>query len=228
MAAEVAKFEMEMAKKQAENTLDIQKQQKLKEYYDAELDLAIEANRSTKGVFSKTEVRRRRVQAESFQIEIQLAEHQLDVARLDYGGKAMQLKRTEGMLEQRQIISRINGVVAEVHKHAGDWVKPGETVMRVVRMDQLRVEGFLDGTQHARHEVIGRPVEIEVQLTGGGVERLEGKITLASPVVESNQYKVWAEINNRKVANGQWLLNPGLNARMRLISDRAASLSVNP
>ena len=80
----------------------------------------------------------------------------------------------------------------------------------------FRIEGDIDGTKYARHEVIGRPVKIEVYLTGGGTEKLEGKIIFASSIIESNEYTVRTEVLNRQI-NGRWLLTPGLNARMELL-----------
>ena len=44
---------------------------------------------------------------------------------------------------------------------------------------------------------------------------MEGTITYASSLIESNEYTVRAVVNNRKI-NGRWLLTPGLNARMQL------------
>jgi multidrug resistance efflux pump len=222
LAADMAQHEYEAAKEQAENQLSVQAAIKSRDVADAENEGAIEANRITPGTVPKFEVRRKKFSADRAAMQIDLARHELTVAGHQAWVKYKQLQRARDMIERRKITSRLNGVVVEVLKHAGDWVNPGDTVMRIVRMDQLRVEGFLNGTEHARHEVVGRPVDIEVQLTGGGVEKLEGKISFASPLVESNEYKVWAEIDNVKVGD-QWLLNPGLNARMKLRDVRLGS-----
>ena len=150
-------------------------------------------------------------------MQAELASHELLIANLDAKAKYEALQRAQAALDRRQIVSRINGVVVKSLKHEGEWVQPGEPVMRIVQMDRLRVEGEIDGRKYARHEVIGRPVRITVFLTGGGQETLEGKIVYASSIVESNEYTVRAEIDNRKL-NGRWLLTPGLNAKMDLLS----------
>jgi hypothetical protein len=90
-----------------------------------------------------------------------------------------------------------------------------------VQLDQLRVEGDIDGTQYARHEVFGQDVEIIVQLTGGGSETIRSKIDYAGAIVESPdestlEYPIRATINNRRVNGNRWLITPGLNASIRL------------
>ena len=216
LAVAIATHEYAAAKKTAENTLSIQAAVKAYEVAVAEYDSSVEANEETEGTVTKTELRRKKLQADRAMMQAELAKHELMVANFDAQAKFKGLQRAKVALTRRQIISRINGVVVKLNKHEGDWVQPGETVMRVVQMDRLRIEGDVDGTKHAHHEVIGRPVKIKVYLTGGGEENLEGKIVYASSIIESNEYTVRAEVLNRKV-NDQWLLTPGLNARMELL-----------
>ncbi len=211
----MANHEYAAALKQAENTLSIEAAAKSQKVAQAEYDSAVEANERLFGVVTKTEVRRKKLQAERAMMQIELAQHELSVAVLNAHVKHKQLLRAEAALERRQIVARINGVVVKLNKHVGEWVQAGDPVMRIVRMDQLRVEGDIDGTLYARHEVFGRPVHIQVELTGGGIETMEGTIIYASPLIESNEYTVRAIVNNRKI-NGRWLLTPGLNAKMQL------------
>lgn len=212
----IANYEYAAAKKTAENTLSIEAAVKAYEVAEAEYDSSLEANEETAGTVTETDLRRKRLQADRAKMQAELAKHELIVARYDAHAKFNALQRATSALKRRQITSRINGVVVKVNKHAGDWVQPGETVMRIVQMDRLRIEGDIDGTKYARHEVLGRPVKIKVFLTGGGTEDLEGEIVYASSIIESNEYTVRAEVLNRQV-NRRWLLTPGLNARMELL-----------
>jgi macrolide-specific efflux system membrane fusion protein len=211
----MAKHEYNAAKKQADNTLSIEAADKSQKVAQAEYDTAVEANERLAGTVTATEVRRKLLQAERAMMQIELAEMELMVAVQNAQVKYKQWQRAKAALERRQIVARINGIVVKLNKHVGDWVQAGETVMRIVRMDQLRVEGDINGKLYARHKVIGRPVNIQVQLTGGGIEIMEGTISYASPLVESYEYTVRAVVNNRKI-NGRWLLTPGLNAKMQL------------
>ncbi len=213
----VATHEYAAAKQTAENPLSIKAAIKAYEVAIAEYESSLEANQKRAGIVMETELRRQKLQADRAKMQAELASHELLVANLDAKAKYEGLQRAKAALKRRQIVAPINGVVVKVNKHRGEWVQAGEPVLRVVQMDRLRIEGEINGKKYARHEVIGRPVRITVYLTGGGQEVLEGKIVFASPLIESNEYTIRAEVDNRKV-NGRWLLTPGLNAKMELMS----------
>lgn len=224
LAILIATHEYAAAKLTAENTLSIQAASAAFEVSKAELQGSQDANNKSAGTVTKTEVRRQGLQAKRAKLQAELATHELKVSNLDARAKYKAWQRAEAALKRRDIMCRINGVVVNLNKHEGDWVQPGETVMRVVQMDRLRVEGDVDGRVHARHEILGRPVRIKVTLTGGGEELLEGKIVYASSIVDSNEYTVRAEIDNRKLPNGAWLMTPGLDAEIELIGEGGGAL----
>lgn len=225
MAAKVAMREYYAAKETAENQLRIEAGAMAYEVAKAEYDSSIEANNKKTNVVSQTELRRQMMEAERAKMQSKLAVKELVIANHDAWAKYNNWRRAEAALQRRTITSRLNGVVVKRNKHEGEWVQPGETVMRIIQMDQLRVEGDIDGSKYARHEVINRPVKITVYLTGGGEEVLTGKIVYASPLVELNEFTVRAEVNNRKIntADGQqtWLLTPGLKAKIELLNGNA-------
>ena len=219
----VATHEYAAAKKTAENTLSIKAAVKAYEVALAEYESSLEANAETDGTVVKNELRRQKLQADRAKMQAELASHELLVANLTAKAKFEAYQRASAAVARREIKSRINGVVVKLNKHEGEWVQPGETVVRVVQMDRLRVEGEINGKKHARHEILDRPVKITVFLTGGGEEVVVGKITYASSIVETNgdlvEYTVRAEIDNRKLPNGKWLITPGLKAKMELTND---------
>ena len=215
LAISIAQAEYDSARKRADNTLSIEAAQKSYEVAKAEFESAQEANRISKDTVTETELRRKRLQMTRALLQIKLAAHEVRVAVLDAHAKHKALKLAEASLERREIKSTINGIVVRLDKHAGDWASPGETLMRVVRLDQLRIEGDINGQIHARHDIINRPVTVTVTLTGGKEFRTEGTIDFAGVEVERNEYTVRVDIDNKKV-NGVWLLTPGLDARIEL------------
>ncbi len=62
----------------------------------------------------------------------------------------MSLKRAvsiaEARLERRRLRAPFDGLVVEQKKHKGEWVEPGEAVFRLIGLDRLYVEGFIDRT----------------------------------------------------------------------------------
>ena len=56
----------------------------------------------------------------------------------------------------------------------GEWFNPGEPVLRIVRVDLLRIEGFLKAADYSPQDVTGKAVSVEVELPRGGREKFEG------------------------------------------------------
>ena len=117
-------------------------------------------------------------------------------------------------LARRQIVSPVDGEVVTVFHERQEWVSAGEPVLQVVRMDRLRVEGFVLASEVNVSEIAGGNVVVDVQLARGRKERFAGKVVFISPLVTSGgKYRVRAEVENRREQN-QWLLRPGMNAMM--------------
>jgi multidrug resistance efflux pump len=215
MAMDVALSKFKSARKQAENEISVKAAEAQRDVYQAEWDVALETNKQFQKTISETEIRRLRYRTENARLQIDQAKFDLVVASLDALAAHAEFKRAEAMVEHRKIISPIDGDVAKVFRRKGNWVAVGEPVARVVHMDRLRVYGFFPAQKYARNEVAGKPVQIRVDLDGGGSETLTGTIDFASSVIDINKrFEVWAEIANKKNAQGEWILKPGLSAEM--------------
>ena len=96
--------------------------------------------------------------------------------------------------------------------------------MRIVRLDRLRVEGFLNAKDFSPSEVGNRPVRVSIRLARGKTESFQGKITFVNPLVQAGgEYRVWAEVVNR-MEGSQWLLRPCLEADMTIDVGMLAAL----
>jgi len=130
--------------------------------------------------------------------------------------KAAELDVAELSVKRRVIVSPLDGEVVHVYRHLGEWVNPGDAVMQIVRMDQLRISGFAPADAYAPSDLIGKKVTAEVALPRGEVKTVHGELSYASSVVEtSGKFRVWAEFKNEKV-NGFWVLRPGLSATLTI------------
>jgi multidrug resistance efflux pump len=112
-----------------------------------------------------------------------------------------------------------DGEVVEVFYRTGEWVEPGKTVFRVVRLDRLRIEGFVPFGDVHPDALVDRPVEVSVRFAGDRRESFSGKIQFVSPLVQpGGEYRIWAEVENR-LRGERWLLKPGVEAEMRIALD---------
>ncbi len=129
-------------------------------------------------------------------LQARLKEHELALARLD--------------VERRRITSSIDGVVVELYRNRGEWVEPGDPVMRILRLDRLWAEGFLkiddmaSGLEHA-------PVVLTVKLNKDETVELPGRIVFVAREVDpvNRDILVRAEIENEN-----FQLLPGMEGRL--------------
>ncbi|MDH3717421.1 MAG: efflux RND transporter periplasmic adaptor subunit, partial [Planctomycetota bacterium] len=83
---------------------------------------------------------------------------------------------------------------------------PGDPVVRIIKLDRLRVEAHVDGKKFGR-DLEGYSVRLQVTLPPGDrVEEFLGKIVFVSPEVQpvTGEVRVWAEVENP-----QFRLRPG-------------------
>lgn len=93
--------------------------------------------------------------------------------RFDIQAKQKTLEARKLTVSRHQVTSPIDGTVVEIYKRTGEWVQPGDSVARVINLEQLHAEGFLSG--HVRPEQ-GR----EVRLFSGD-KQVEGVVDFVSP-----------------------------------------------
>ena len=212
----LAEFEEKSAREQAENDVNIRYAIKAAAVAKEEYEKAVQANLQVKGTFPAAEIRRLKLAWDRAVLQIEQAELEQLVAEITADTRGAEVALAESHIERRQIIAPDDGEVVAVLKHVGEWMQPGEPVLRIVRFDVLRVEGFLRADEYDPAEIAGRPVTVEVQLARGRREKLEGKITYVSPLVQGGgEYRVWADVPNRRDQD-QWVLRPGLNATMTI------------
>ena len=215
---EERQYDLAIAKEQAENDVNVRFAKASLRVAVAELEQAQSANRQVTNAVSQAEVRRLALNVEKVRLQIEQAEMEQRVAEHTSGAKAARLKELDGVIERREIRAPISGQVVQLVKDHGEWVNPGDTVIKMVRLDTLRVEGFLNARDYSPDEVENRPVTIKVQLAHGREETFPGKIVYVDPRVQAQgEFRVYAEVVNRmNTAKSQWLLRPGSEAEMAI------------
>ncbi len=214
MARDVAQYKYVGAVKQATSDVSVQAAKKAQAFARASYDLILKANERKAGAYTEIEVERAKLDWERAGLQIDLAQHEMEVARAEAWASNAQLKQAEAMIERRKLKSPFAGVVNQVVREAGEWVNAGEPVVHLVQMDRLRVHGRIDADRYDWKDIRNRPVEITVDLPGGGTHVVNSQIGFASQVVEDDgAFRVWAEVENTQVGD-QWLMGPGLGATM--------------
>ncbi len=209
-----AELERNAAQARADDDIEVRFSIKSFELADAELNQDLEINQQSRGVIPVAELRRKRLARHRAELQIDRSKLDLRVAQMTADVQQAAVLAAEENILRRQINAPFKGVVIDVLKQEGEWVDIGEPVIRVVRMDRLRVDGFLDGKEFNPSDLSERHVTVMVQLARGQVEHFTGKITFISPLVQAgNHYRIRAEVDNRQHL-GHWMLRPGMNATM--------------
>lgn len=205
----VAKAQLDMSKAEAESSVNIEVAEMTKQTTYYFWQQAVIANGKFPQAIAAADELQRKFSFERSKWQIKQAELEQRVAQLTADAREAELVAAQTDLAMRRIDAPIDGVVVEVMKNVGEWVTAGEPVVKLMRLDRLRVEGMLDLEVAHPAQVSNQPAKISVQLGGRDTIELDGRISFVRPTVEGKRYRLWAEVANRKV-NGEWLLRPGM------------------
>lgn len=183
----------------------------------AELEESLDINVRSKNAIPDTQVRRQRLTVTRSAMEKHVAERDVEVASLTTDLRQQQVTVAEINLKKHQLISPLDGIIVQVYRKPGEWVSPGDPVVRIVHMDTLRVEGFVDASRYLPEDIEGREVTVIIRRPNREVEEFKSTISFVSPIVEaSGDYRVWAEVENRTSKGKHWVLRPGMTAEMQI------------
>jgi macrolide-specific efflux system membrane fusion protein len=211
-AEQRAKVELQIAGEQATSDIDARSAQRSLMTAEMELKRAEDARQRLRDLVTETEIDKLRLNADQAKLALEKAQHELAVARLQQSLKKVEADFATQRVARRSLSSPFPGVVVQVFKHAGEWAEPGDKVLRVIRLDRLRVEGFLEAAQ-AAGALEGRPVTLTVDLPGKPAASFSGKLTFVSPEIDpfNRSVRVLAEIDNP-----QSQLKPGLRGTLTI------------
>jgi multidrug efflux pump subunit AcrA (membrane-fusion protein) len=213
---QAAEKRREAARAQAEEDIEIRYAVASLEVAEAELTQNLEINRRSPGSVPEADIRRLRLTKHRAELQIDKTRLDRKVAQMTAAVEDVVVRTTEESIARRRIVSPINGVVISVQHDRGEWVKVGDPVARIVRMDRLRVDGFLLAREHDPGRVQGRQVVVHVELANGERAAFPGTVVFVSPLNQAgNKFRIRAEVENR-MQERNWILRPGMEATMSL------------
>ena len=215
MEKEKAQAELEQAKAKAASDVDERFAVASEGAARKASEKAEESNRKVPG--SVTDVERDRLRLEWQKTVLQIEQSQLErkLAGLAAQAKQVEVDAADHAISRRRIASPITGMVLDVFKHKGEWMQPGDVLAHVIRTDVVQVEGYVDKPRE-RGIAVGASVTVLLAGNDGRAEEFPGRITYVRPKEESGEYRVYAEVNNRK-AGDAWLLQLGQEVTMKVL-----------
>jgi macrolide-specific efflux system membrane fusion protein len=212
-----AEAEHSQAVAKATSDVDVRYSEKAHDVAKATYDKAEDSHKRVGGSVTEVERHRLRLEWEKTELQIEQAKLERQLASLAATSKQVELEAAEQAIERRRIRSPLDGEVEEVFPHEGEWLQPGEPLARIITIDRLYVDGFVDASKFGPAVLRDRPVTVEIKLDNGRVEALEGRIFKIKHRVEGGSYRVVAEVKNRQ-DRGEWLLRAGQIVRMTIHS----------
>ena len=214
LEADAARAEREAADSKAKSDVDVRFAVATHLVAVAEHRKGVEANQNVAEALSQSEIDRLKLAADQAELRIEASKHEVGQRGLDAKAFVARAELAELDVLRRKTTAPFAGIVAERLVREGEWIEPGEPVVRLVKLDRLRVETFVKVADLLPGELVGRSMTIRVALARGRTEQFEGRVVFVSPLVQpGGDYCVWAEVDNRKDGN-QWLLRPGLPAEV--------------
>lgn len=211
---EHAKIAMAIARKKQRSDIDLRLAQRRSEVAINELERAESANERIANTYQPKEIDRLRLVSASTLLEIERAQHAQELFELDVMVAENEYRQAEHLLARHQIQSPATGVVVAVNKRVGEWVEPGTELLEIVRIDRLRIEGFIAGIAINKN-LVGRQANVIVS-KGTQESQLQGKVVFVSPDANpvNGQVRVYLEIDN---SDGEFL--PGMRVKAFIPTD---------
>ena len=131
------------------------------------------------------------------ELEVARALGEDEVAKLQIAGRKHEANLASLIAKRHRITAPINGTVAEVYRKLGEWVQVGEPVLRIVRLDRLRAEGFASAEWIYQLKSASE-AELTIHIPGRDDIRRNGQIVFVSPEIDSvnSEVRFWVEFDN--------------------------------
>lgn len=180
---------------------------------EAAYRLVEEANQRAEKAIAKAEIDRRKWEWQAGLLSVENTEHERAVQRITASKEEAEFKRAEAAVFRHRIKSPINGIVVERKKKVGEYVRPGDEVLRVARLDRLRAKGQLNAAEVLPHEAKDRNVTVQINL-GEEFKTIQGQISFVEPQINpvDGTYGVWVDFDNLS----NYAIRPGMVGHMNL------------
>ena len=154
-----------------------------------------------------------------FQVNVSEMEKERDAA--DYSVKAAKYGASQIQMELRKILASRGGMVSEITKRQGDWVRAGEPILRLTSLDKIRVKGMAE-VYDAPYLLLNSAARVIINIAPGKSETIDGSVSFLAPrsmgtnVMGANKFQIYVDLPNRLTPDGQYLFREGMSATIEV------------
>jgi RND family efflux transporter MFP subunit len=216
LTMQVADLERAAALARAEDEIEVEYALATLELAETELAKDQEINKRSPGSVPESDIRHKRLAVHRARLQIDRSRLDKHLAEVQAEVQSAAVMAAEETMRRCQIVAPFDGMIVDVLRQESEWVNAGEPVLRIARLNRLRVDGLLNAAEFNAQEVADRPVTVEVRLARGRRVQFQGQVVFVSPLVQAgNKYRIRAEVDNR-LDGGHWILRPGLPTAMTI------------
>jgi multidrug resistance efflux pump len=208
----VSEAELGVAKKKLENDISIRYAKVASNVTRRNYERLFESNKIVKNSVPEADLEIAWLEYDEKTKMIEKAQFETEIAKEEMHVAEANLAAAQEHIHRREVKAPWDGVVDQVVRHEGDWVEPGDPVLRLLRMDFLRVESSVSTSKYNPEDIFHRPATITIRRAGDKIETFKGRVGGIIPRSESDdRYPIWIEVQNRK-QGPFWLLHEGMRA----------------
>lgn len=208
IAEQGAQAELALATARSENDVAVRAAEAAQRVAEAELARSEDSIARFPKSVSQSQIDVERLSIDKLKLEVEAGRTELRLAELAQQVAERKLAAAQLEIRRRKIVAPIDAMAVAVESAVGEWVEPGQKMVRLVSTTRLKAEGFISADQATR-----APLGSEVQVQVDGGPTVEGLLKFVSPEVDpiNKQVRIWAE-----VANPDGQLRPGQQVSMQL------------
>ncbi|MBQ2790694.1 MAG: HlyD family efflux transporter periplasmic adaptor subunit, partial [Thermoguttaceae bacterium] len=226
----VATQELAVADKEAKKTLEVDVAEEARKVAVASYNRARSTNQKVPGSVSDEELQEKFYEAkraekavEKAKFDLEISGDKVKVAAARVEAAKAQISAAEVAIENRKLVAPIDGVVDDVMKNEGEWLREGDEILKIVRLDKVQIKGSIPADRYAPEMIAGRRAIVKVERPGTKeASSLEGRVVYVSELVTSGHYCFYVDVVNRKNEAGYWLLGPGALVTVEICVDEPA------
>lgn len=190
------KASLDAARLESDNDVNLRYASRAFEVREHEMRQSRLANQTYAGAVSVMDLEEIRLRVDQAALAIEQAKHDLMIAAAAAIEKEAAVSIAQTKLDRHTVRTGVTGMVTEISVEPGEWVEAGKPMVRVISLDPIRVECFVDGRSQGR-ELVGRAVSF-VPTDASDDTGLSGSITFVSPELHpvTGQVRLWATLNN--------------------------------
>ncbi|MDZ4848759.1 MAG: HlyD family efflux transporter periplasmic adaptor subunit [Pirellulaceae bacterium] len=171
---------------------------------------------NSRGSATDAEMRSKGLSVTQAELKVQHAIQTIEQLKLKARLAQASVVAASERLNRLKFIAPFSGSIADVFRHEGEWVPMGQPVVRLIRLDELRVDVYIPIQDVDMASLVSAPVIVTARRAGMDAVHFSGRVTHYDPSVSSTgEVRVHATIQNQRV-NGHWLLLPGMTAHLKI------------